>query len=209
MAYTPSTLENTYSQIDGVWNTFRYISTDAIGTIIAAGYITDYKQHRMNVGDFVWVVNQTTPVTYLCHVASVSSTANTATLAQIGTAESPTFTSVTISGTLSVTGATTQTGNLLASGTVSVTGATTLGSTASVTGATTLGGTVNTTGATTIGSATSTVVGFYGAAGTSQRSSSNQTSSNAAVSASFGASQLAILQEIMNTLNAAGIWKGT
>lgn len=209
MAYTPSTLENTYSMIDGVWKQFRYLSTDAIGTITGAGYITDYKQHGMGVGDWVWVINQTTPVTYLCHVKSVSSSANTATLEQINLAESPTFTSVTISGTLSVGGATTLTGNLLASGTVSVTGATTLGSTASITGATTITGTASITGASTIGGATSTSVGFYGGTGATQRSSSNQTSSNAAVSASFGASQLAILQEIMNTLTGAGLWKGS
>ena len=60
----------------------------------------------------------------------------------------------------------------------------------------------------TLGKATSDVVGFYGGTGSSQRASSNQASTNAAVSASFGATQLAILQEIMNTLTAASIWKG-
>ena len=207
MAFTDGTFENVYSQIDGVWNTFRYLSTDSIATITGGSYITTAKNHHVQLGDFVWVVNQTTPITYLCQVSAVSG--NNATLAQIGTAESPTFTSVTISGTLSVTGATTQTGNLLASGTVSVTGATTLGNTVAITGATTQTGALSVTGNTVIGGATSTSVGFYGAAGGTQRSSSNQTSSNAAVSTSFGASQLAILQEIMNTLTGAGLWKGS
>lgn len=60
----------------------------------------------------------------------------------------------------------------------------------------------------TIGKATSDVVGFFGGTGSSQRASSNQASTNAAVSASFGATQLAILQEIMNSLTAASLWKG-
>lgn len=60
----------------------------------------------------------------------------------------------------------------------------------------------------TLGKATSDVVGFFGGTGSSQRASSNQASTNAAVSASFGATQLAILQEIQNTLTAASLWKG-
>lgn len=60
----------------------------------------------------------------------------------------------------------------------------------------------------TLGKATSDVVGFFGGTGSSQRASSNQASTNAAVSASFGATQLAILQEIMNTLTTMSAWKG-
>lgn len=107
MAYTPGTLENVYSQIDGVWNIFRYISTDSVGSITAAGYITDYKQHHIQVGDFVIVVNQSTPLVSLCQVNSVSSTANTATLALISTGAGGTFTSLTVTGASLLQGSTT------------------------------------------------------------------------------------------------------
>lgn len=59
-----------------------------------------------------------------------------------------------------------------------------------------------------IGKAITSKVGFYGITPVAQRASSNQASTNIAVSTSFGASQLAVVQEIMNTLTAVGIWKG-
>lgn len=52
-------------------------------------------------------------------------------------------------------------------------------------------------------------VGFYGKTPTTQRASSVQVTSNLATSASFGATQLAAVQEIMNTLTALGLWKGS
>lgn len=52
-------------------------------------------------------------------------------------------------------------------------------------------------------------VGFLGATPISQRASSNQATTNIAVSASFGATQLAVVQEIMNTLIALGLMKGS
>lgn len=61
----------------------------------------------------------------------------------------------------------------------------------------------------TLGKATSDVVGFFGGTGSSQRASSNQASTNLATSASFGATQLAVVQEIMQTLTAASLWKGS
>lgn len=51
-------------------------------------------------------------------------------------------------------------------------------------------------------------VGFYGKTPSTQRASSVQATSNLATSASFGATQLAAVQEIMNTLTALGLWKG-
>jgi hypothetical protein len=63
-------------------------------------------------------------------------------------------------------------------------------------------------GGTGLGQSAADLISAYGATPVSQRSSSNQTSSNLAVSASFGASQLAIIQEIMNTLTGLGLWKG-
>ena len=71
-----------------------------------------------------------------------------------------------------------------------------------VTGNTTLNGNAN------VGNAAADTVGFYDGTGITQRASSNQASTNAAVSASFGATQLAILQEIMNTLTLLKLWKG-
>lgn len=62
---------------------------------------------------------------------------------------------------------------------------------------------------TTFGQDTSDLISFYGVTPVAQRSSSNQATTNIAVSASFGASQLAVVQEIMNTLAAVGLWKGS
>lgn len=62
---------------------------------------------------------------------------------------------------------------------------------------------------TVLGQSAADKLGFYGlATAISQRASSNQVTTNIAVSASFGATQLACVQEIMNTLAALGIWKG-
>ena len=52
-------------------------------------------------------------------------------------------------------------------------------------------------------------VGFYGKTPVTQRASSVQATSNLATSASFGATQLAAVQEIKNTLSALGLWKGS
>lgn len=61
---------------------------------------------------------------------------------------------------------------------------------------------------TSLGQSTSDLISLYGVTPASQRASSNQITTNIAVSASFGATQLAVIQEIMNTLTAVGIWKG-
>lgn len=54
---------------------------------------------------------------------------------------------------------------------------------------------------------TGNTFGVYGVTPVVQRATATtHTTTNAAVSASFGATQLAILQEIMNTLIAVGIW---
>lgn len=59
-----------------------------------------------------------------------------------------------------------------------------------------------------LGQDASDLIAFYGGTPASQRASSNQITSNIAVSASFGATQLAVIQEIMNTLTALKLWKG-
>lgn len=61
---------------------------------------------------------------------------------------------------------------------------------------------------TELGVAATDKVSFYGVTPVTQRTSSNQTSSNMVVSSAFGASQVAIIQEIMNTLTGLGLWKG-
>lgn len=70
-------------------------------------------------------------------------------------------------------------------------------------GATTLNGNVF------AGNAAADLVGFYGATGVSQRASSVMATTNIATSSDFGATQLATIQEIMNTLNKLGLHKGT
>ena len=59
-----------------------------------------------------------------------------------------------------------------------------------------------------IGRLASDKVGFYGKAPVAQRtfSSAVHISSNVSVSASFGATQLAVLNEIQATLVALGVW---
>jgi len=59
-----------------------------------------------------------------------------------------------------------------------------------------------------LGRSTSDLISLYGVTPIAQRASSNQATTNIAVSASFGATQLAVIQEIMNTLTALGAWKG-
>jgi hypothetical protein len=59
-----------------------------------------------------------------------------------------------------------------------------------------------------VGPTTAAYIGFYGATPVVRRASSNQATTNIAVSASFGATQLAVIQEIMNTLAGLGLWKG-
>lgn len=52
------------------------------------------------------------------------------------------------------------------------------------------------------------LVGLYGVTPIAQRLSSVQAASNLATSSAFGATQLAAVQEIQNTLTALGAWKG-
>lgn len=58
-----------------------------------------------------------------------------------------------------------------------------------------------------IGQSATEKVGFYGATPVVQRATATtHTTTNMVTSASFGATQVAIVQEIMNTLIALGIW---
>lgn len=62
---------------------------------------------------------------------------------------------------------------------------------------------------TVLGQSATDKIGFYGKAPSTQRASSVQATSNIASSTDFGATQLALMQEIMNTLTASGLWKGS
>jgi hypothetical protein len=63
MAYTPNTLAQLYGgPIEGGFKNWVYTSTDAISTILAAGYFATAGQMGMGVGDVIWVINQSSPV---------------------------------------------------------------------------------------------------------------------------------------------------
>lgn len=58
-----------------------------------------------------------------------------------------------------------------------------------------------------LGGAATDKIGFYGATPVVQRATATtHTTTNMVTSASFGATQVAIIQEIMNTLIALGVW---
>jgi hypothetical protein len=60
---------------------------------------------------------------------------------------------------------------------------------------------------TVLGNSASDLVGFYGTTPVVQRATATtHTTTNMVTSASFGATQVAIVQEIMNTLIANGLW---
>lgn len=59
----------------------------------------------------------------------------------------------------------------------------------------------------TFGKDTSAKISFYGVTPVVQRATATtHTTTNMVTSASFGATQVAIVQEIMNTLVASGLW---
>ena len=58
-----------------------------------------------------------------------------------------------------------------------------------------------------IGGAATDKIGFYGTTPVVQRATATtHTTTNCVTSASFGATQVAIIQEIMNTLAGCGLW---
>ena len=62
-------------------------------------------------------------------------------------------------------------------------------------------------GGSVFGKDASAKIGFYGATPVVQRATATtHTTTAIAVSSSFGATQLAVVQEIMNTLIACGLW---
>lgn len=81
MTYTPATFENIYSDIGGIWEIGRYITSDSISTVTGAGYITDALQRGLALGDLVYVVDRNAATLFLCKVAVING--NAATLSQV------------------------------------------------------------------------------------------------------------------------------
>ena len=78
MAYTGNTLSLTsVAPIEGGWKEWTYVTTDSLSTVKGAGYISDASNRGMEVGDFVKVVNTTTPAYAIYAVASISAGAAT------------------------------------------------------------------------------------------------------------------------------------
>lgn len=85
MAYSTSNPPRLETQpIAGV-RIWQYVSTDAIATVRAAGYITNAKDLGMKVQDLVRVIDTNTPTHTLCVVLSVNATTGVADLSD-GTA---------------------------------------------------------------------------------------------------------------------------
>lgn len=63
-------------------------------------------------------------------------------------------------------------------------------------------------GSANVGNAAADSIGFFTGTGITQRASSIQATTNLASSTDFGATQLALVQEIMTTLTNLGLWKG-
>jgi hypothetical protein len=77
MAYTPNTLVRREGGfIEGSFNLWEYTSTDSIATILGPGYLSDASSKGMQVGDVVWVVNQTavTATKCACSASTVTTT---------------------------------------------------------------------------------------------------------------------------------------
>jgi hypothetical protein len=77
MAFTPNTLiMRSGGFIEGGFNVWEYTSTDALGTILGAGYFSTGSSAGMLVGDIVWVINQTavTAIRCQCSASTVTTT---------------------------------------------------------------------------------------------------------------------------------------
>ena len=122
---------------------------------------------------------------------------------------------VTVTGNLAVTGNVTHTGTLVQTGAIThtgamvQTGAVTHSDTLVQTGAATITGALTANSNCNLGNAAADLIGFYTGTGITQRAHSNQASTNLNSSTDFAATQTAIVQEIMATLTALGLWKGS
>lgn len=77
MTFTPNTLVQMYGgPIEGPFNVWLYSSADSISTVLGVGYFSDGGKRGMQVGDIVWVINQSNPLSApatQCQVISVGS----------------------------------------------------------------------------------------------------------------------------------------
>ena len=106
MAYTSTNLNCiSISPLATGFKQWVYETTDAIGTVLAASYITDATKKRMVKGDFVMVVNTTSATCFMCQVASISSGAATLYLVASPAGEPPVATALTTVGAGTITAA--------------------------------------------------------------------------------------------------------
>lgn len=78
MAYTGNTLSLiTTAPIEGGWKEWTYVTSDSLATVKGAGYISDASNRGMEVGDFVNVINTSTPAYAIYAVTSISAGAAT------------------------------------------------------------------------------------------------------------------------------------
>lgn len=102
--YTTKTFESVYSDIGGAWKIVRYISSDPITAVTSAGYVTDAREHRLTLGDLVYVTDPSVGTLFICKVAAISG--NAATLSQVDLlvpSQGGTERTVSTSGTLLLT----------------------------------------------------------------------------------------------------------
>lgn len=110
MAFTPNTLVQLFGgPIEGNANIWLYVSADPLSSVLGPAYFSDGGKRGMQVGDIVWVMNQTAVTTTQCIVSAVASTSLGGTLTQ--------NTSATVSlGALSSAGLLSNPRNLLDGG---------------------------------------------------------------------------------------------
>ena len=92
MAYTTTTLSCLAGgPVEGGWKLWFYNTTDALATVLGAGYVTDATAKGMEAGDFVIVANQTNPAGYILQAQTVAAasgfTPGAATLTQLGSGQ--------------------------------------------------------------------------------------------------------------------------
>ncbi len=106
MAYTSTNLNCfTEAPLASGLKFWTYETTDAIGTVLGAGYITDATKKRVAKGDLVFVVNTTSATFFLTQVLSVSSGAATLEMAASPMAEQLVSTALTTVGAGTITAA--------------------------------------------------------------------------------------------------------
>lgn len=77
MAYTGNTFSQIAWTIEGGFKLWVYSTSDSLATVKGAGYFADAANRGVEVGDFVLVVNTTTPAFAIYAVSAVGAAAAT------------------------------------------------------------------------------------------------------------------------------------